>query len=133
MSSISQHPYLAIRGGSSHGVVIHIRKAITTVGRHGDADIVIDDPTISRRHAEITLSDDKYFLLDLGSTNGSFVNQHNIGTSEYRLTDGDEISFGLSQVTLTFRNTDLSDVMPRESKITESLNWSRLVIYRRDE
>jgi hypothetical protein len=43
--------------------------------------------------------------------------------------DGDEISFGLSQVVLTFRNTDLSDVVPRESKITESMPWQRLVIY----
>ena len=133
MTSSSQHSYLTIRGGSSHGVVIHIRKAITTMGRHDDADVVIDDPAISRRHAEIALSGDGYFLLDLGSKNGTFVNQHNIGTSEYRLKDGDEISFGPSQVALTFQNSNLGEVMPQESKVTESVRWSRLVVFRHDD
>jgi pSer/pThr/pTyr-binding forkhead associated (FHA) protein len=128
-----QHPFLTMRGGSSHGVVIHIRKPVTTVGRHHNADVVVDDPSISRRHAEITLSGDGYTLSDLGSKNSTFVNQVNIGKSQHRLEDGDEISFGPSQVALTFRNVNLDEVVRQDAKVTESLKWSRLVVFRRDE
>ena len=128
-----QHPFLTMRGGSSHGVVIHILKPVTTVGRHHNADVVVDDPSISRRHAEITRSSDGYILSDLGSKNSTFVNQIDIRKSQHRLEDGDEISFGPSQVTLTFRNVNLDEVVRQDAKVTESLKWSRLVVFRRDE
>ena len=127
MTSSSQQAFLMLHGDSGRGVVIHIRKAITTLGRDDDADVVIDDPTISRRHAEIALSGDVYSLVDLGSKNGTFVNQRNIGTSSYCLNDGDEISFGPSQVALTFQNSDLGGVIPRWSRVTESAKRSKIV------
>ena len=45
----------------------------TVVGRGGDAGIVIDSQAISRRHAKITVDDDRVILEDLGSKNGTFV------------------------------------------------------------
>ena len=129
----AQHPFLTMRGGSRHGVVIHIRKTVTTIGRHHDADVVIDAPSVSRRHAEITFSGDAYFLTDLGSKNGTFVNQGNIGKSRHRLEDGDEISFGPSQIALTFQNSNLDEVMRQDTKVTEAMKWSRLVVYHPDE
>jgi len=102
LASSEQHSYLTIHGGSRHGVVVHIRKSTTTVGRHHDSDVVIDDPSISRRHAEITYSGDGYFVSDLGSKNGTFVNQDNIGKSQHSLVDGDEITFGPGEIALTF-------------------------------
>ena len=107
LASSAQHSYLTIHGGSRHGVVVHIRKSTTTVGRHHDSDVVIDDPSISRRHAEITYSGDGYFVSDLGSKNGTFVNQDNIGNSQHSLVDGDEITFGPGEIALTFQNSNL--------------------------
>lgn len=133
MASNAQHPFLTMRGGSSHGVVIHIRKSVTIVGRHHKADVVVDDPSISRRHAEITHTDEGYFVSDLGSKNRTFVNKVDIEKSRHHLEDGDEISFGPSQVTMTFRNVNLGEVAHQDAKVTDSLKWSRLVVFRRDE
>ena len=133
MTSRFQHSFLTIRGGARHGVVVHLGAAVTTVGRHHSADVVINDPVISRKHAELALSGDGYFLRDLGSKNGTFVNQQNIEKSQHLLTDGDEISFGTSQVTLTFQNIDLGEITPPDAKVTEDVKWSRLVVFRHDE
>jgi pSer/pThr/pTyr-binding forkhead associated (FHA) protein len=130
LASSAQHSYLTIHGGSRHGVVVHIRKSTTTVGRHHDSDVVIDDPSISRRHAEITYSGDGYFVSDLGSKNGTFVNQDNIGKSQHSLVDGDEITFGPGEIALTFQNSNLADVVRQDAKVTEALKWNRLVEYR---
>ena len=55
-------------------------------------DLVIDDPNVSRQHAEIRPSGNGFVLADLGSTNGSKVN--GIKVSERVLQDGDELTFG---------------------------------------
>lgn len=130
LASSTRHSYLTIHGGSRHGVVVHIRKTTTTVGRHHSSDVVIDDPSVSRRHAEITYSGDGYFVSDLGSKNGTFVNQDNIGNSQHSLVDGDEITFGPGEIALTFQNSNLADVVLQDSKVTEALRWNRLVEYR---
>ena len=130
LASSAQHSYLTIHGGSRHGVVVHIRKTTTTVGRHHSSDVVIDDPSVSRRHAEITYSGDGYFVSDMGSKNGTFVNQDNIGKSQHSLVDGDEITFGPGEIALTFQNSNLADVALQDSKVTEALRWGRLVVYR---
>ncbi len=44
------------------------------IGRHPDCDIVIDDASVSRHHANITSQDGSFFVMDLGSRNGTFVN-----------------------------------------------------------
>ena len=130
LASSAQHSYLTIHRGSRRGVVVHIRKTTTTVGRHHSSDVVIDDPSVSRRHAEITYSGDGYFVSDLGSKNGTFVNQDNIGNSQHSLVDGDEITFGPGEIALTFQNSNLADVVLQDSKVTEALRWNRLVEYR---
>ena len=65
--------------------------AITILGRDDSADIILDDPGISRRHSELRVTTDgPHFVTtirDLGSTNGTFVNGERI-TSEH-LEDGD--------------------------------------------
>jgi len=130
LASSAQHSYLTIHGGSRQGVVVHIRKITTTVGRHHDSDVVIDDPSISRRHAEITYSGEGYFVSDIGSKNGTFVNQDNIGKSQRRLENGDEITFGPGEIALIFQNSNLADVVRQDAKVTEALRWNSLVEYR---
>ena len=75
--------------------------AMTVLGRDDAADIVLDDPGISRRHSEIRVTNDGPHLVasirDLGSTNGTFVNSERV--SSQRLSDGDRITVGRTSVT----------------------------------
>lgn len=66
-----------------------------TVGRGKDSDLLIDDPKVSRCHAEFRVSGVKLELVDLNSTNGTFVNSQRLPAHEPReLQPGDEIRFG---------------------------------------
>jgi pSer/pThr/pTyr-binding forkhead associated (FHA) protein len=73
------------------------------LGRDNSADVILDDPGISRRHTEIRVTSDGPHLVasirDLGSTNGTFVNGERI-TSQH-LSDGDRVNVG--RTALTFR------------------------------
>ncbi len=77
--------------------------ALTILGRDDFADIILDDPGISRRHSEIRVTNDGPRLVtsirDLDSTNGTFVNGERI--SGTRLEDGDRVTVG--RTNLTFR------------------------------
>ena len=70
-----------------------LHKHTVAIGRLPECDIVITDPGASRRHATITLDDGgEYVLTDLGSTNGTIVNDEPVG--EHVLSDGDRITIG---------------------------------------
>ena len=75
--------------------------AITILGRDDVADIILDDPGISRRHSELRVTTDGprfvTTIRDLGSTNGTYVNGERI-TSEH-LQDGDRITVGRTSIT----------------------------------
>jgi pSer/pThr/pTyr-binding forkhead associated (FHA) protein len=62
------------------------------MGRQADCDLLIDEPNASRHHAEIRPDGDGYLLTDLGSTNGTKVNDTLI--DRYRLRDGDVVTIG---------------------------------------
>jgi hypothetical protein len=62
------------------------------VGRSRDADLVLDDPNVSRRHAELRRDHDSWTIADLGSTNGVKVNGRRV--EHARLEPGDAIVLG---------------------------------------
>jgi hypothetical protein len=68
------------------------------LGRSRDADIVLDDPNVSRHHAEIRPSGGSWIVNDLGSTNGVKVNGRRVSGPQ-SLKRGDEIELGTSRVT----------------------------------
>jgi hypothetical protein len=70
----------------------HRLSALTTIGRTPDNQIVVPVREVSRRHAEIVLTEIGYVLKDLGSPNGTFVNGERI--AEHRLQDEDRIAMG---------------------------------------
>jgi len=63
------------------------------VGRDSAADVVIDNPSVSRRHAEIRLGDNGWEVEDLGSSNGTFIENARI-EGPHSIGLGDEIGFG---------------------------------------
>jgi hypothetical protein len=62
------------------------------VGRHPTCDVVVANPSVSRRHAQLTFRDGVWVLQDLASTNGTSVNGERVGRSTLRA--GDVISLG---------------------------------------
>jgi pSer/pThr/pTyr-binding forkhead associated (FHA) protein len=72
----------------------------TTIGRMAGSDIELKDPGASREHAEIRRTRDGYAVVDLGSTNGTMVN--NATVKQRDLTEGDLITIG--RTTLEFRS-----------------------------
>lgn len=75
-----------------NGRRINVEDAPVVIGRLAECDVVIDDPNVSRRHAEIRREDGQVVVKDLGSTNGTLVNGS--PTLERRLADGDRITVG---------------------------------------
>jgi DNA-binding winged helix-turn-helix (wHTH) protein len=72
------------------------------IGRDYDALVRIDSPKVSRRHARLTVEGERVWLEDLGSRNGTRLNDQKIG-GKARLADGDRIGFG--SLLLVFRET----------------------------
>ena len=65
---------------------------VTSAGRHPDSNIVLDDITLSRRHAEFRWEIGEFRVVDVDSLNGTYVNGEPIGSAV--LTNGDEIDMG---------------------------------------
>ncbi|NLM05931.1 MAG: FHA domain-containing protein [Tissierellia bacterium] len=65
-------------------------------GRMGDNDVILDDQFISKHHAKIVKDEGFYFLEDLDSSNGTFLNGNKIGDVA-KLKDGDRIGMGALQ------------------------------------
>lgn len=72
-------------------------ETIITIGRVPESVITLEDPNVSRNHAEIRPQGGAFVLADLGSTNGTKIN--GVKVSERELQDGDEMTFGAT----TFR------------------------------
>ena len=73
------------------------------MGRRSDNDVIVEDDTVSRRHALIMETPNGFVLLDLNSTNGTFVNRTKLRESERPLKHGDKITLAGSVMSLVFR------------------------------
>ena len=76
--------------GDFLGQVFDLNKDVVVVGRTDEVDIVLSDIGVSRRHAMITQQAAGYFAADLGSTNGTLINNEKISEPR-KLNDGDKI------------------------------------------
>ncbi|RKN42002.1 FHA domain-containing protein [Micromonospora endolithica] len=86
-------PLLTVAGGPMRGLSFRLGPARLVIGRSSSVDVVVHDPHLSRRHAEVWLDPEGATLLDLGSTNGTWLNDRRI-TGVERLVDGDVIRLG---------------------------------------
>jgi len=93
---------LVIRaGGGRVGESFPLNADRMTIGRRPDSDIFLDDVTVSRDHALLVRRSGDYYLDDLGSLNGTYVNRHRI--ESHRLEDGDELQVGKFKLTYISR------------------------------
>jgi hypothetical protein len=77
------------------GEVFPLTRPVTTLGRGSDVDLRLDDPGVSRRHLEIVMGGEPS-VVDLGSTNGTFVNGEKVSSA--KLLDGFHIRLGSTEV-----------------------------------
>lgn len=87
------HAALRVVRGPLAGEVWTLDAAEISVGRSPESKLFLDDITVSRNHAIFTQSDGHWFLQDLGSLNGTYVNREILADS-IELKTGDEIQIG---------------------------------------
>jgi len=94
---------LIVRSGEQAGDRFALTADETRLGRHPDSEIMLDDITVSRRHAAIERTGEGYVVADAGSLNGTYVNQERIDRAV--LHHGDELQVGKFRLVL-FERTD---------------------------
>jgi FHA domain/zinc-ribbon domain len=93
---------LVIRsGGGRVGQSFALLGERMTIGRSPDAEIFLDDVTVSRDHAMLVRRAGAWYLDDSGSLNGTYVNRRRIDS--HRLEDGDELQVGKYKLTYLAR------------------------------
>jgi len=96
---------LVVRRGPNVGARFLLDAGLTTVGRHPDADIFLDDVTVSRRHAEFIRYGTSFQVKDLGSLNGTYFDGVRIDVA--LLSDGAEVQVGKFRLTFFASRLDL--------------------------
>lgn len=84
---------LTIRSGPQAGMDLNMDQPSVRIGRGSGSNLIIQDNQASRQHAEISRQGNQYFIRDLGSTNGTFVNGQRISGSQ-PLQPGDQVRIG---------------------------------------
>ena len=95
--AVGERGTLVLAGGRS----LPLTQPEVSIGRLPECDVVVDDPGASRQHARIRRTDGGFVLVDLGSTNGTLVNDGPI--QEHVLENGDRITIG--ETLLEFRSS----------------------------
>ena len=103
------HASLVVRQGAQTGTTFPIGGDEFVLGREEGADVSVRDPEVSRRHSRISWQSGGYYLEDLGSTNGTFLNG-DLVTSPRLLQSGDTI--GIGQTVLVFQMQAAAAPMP---------------------
>jgi pSer/pThr/pTyr-binding forkhead associated (FHA) protein len=99
---------LAVISGPDPNAIHRIVANETTVGASEEADFVLEDPRVSGKHFKIRINGHLYSLIDMGSTNGTMVNQNLVSANTpVRLKNFDEIQAGRTRflfIANRFRN-----------------------------
>ena len=100
-SAVEALPYgsalLVAHSGPNTGARFLLDSDTTTAGRHPDADIFLDDVTVSRRHVEFRRTARSFEVVDTGSLNGTYVNHDRVDSVELR--SGNEVQIGKFRLT----------------------------------
>lgn len=97
---------LIVRRGPNIGSRFLLDADVTTAGRHPDADIFLDDVTVSRRHTQFLRHGTAFEIKDLGSLNGTYFDGVRIDSA--LLSDGAEVQVGKFRLTFYASRVDLA-------------------------
>ncbi len=98
---------LIVQRGPNEGARFLLDQELTTAGRHPNADIFLDDVTVSRRHAEFRRTGSQFMLHDLASLNGTYFDGVRIESA--LLDDGAEVQIGKFKFTFFASRADLGE------------------------
>jgi pSer/pThr/pTyr-binding forkhead associated (FHA) protein len=101
MSEVADKPVLIIHEGEKAGQRWTIRDDELVIGRGGECDLVLPERQVSREHIRIFREGNLYYLRDLDSKNGTWVNGKQVKDATVPLKDGDEIQIAMA-VKITF-------------------------------
>lgn len=104
-------PYVVTSTGDRLALVDDV-----VIGRSDTAGLVIVDSKVSREHARLARRTGAWWLTDLGSKNGTFVNGEDIGTASRCLADGDEIVLG-GAIVVVFHDPAATPTAPRIGRL----------------
>jgi adenylate cyclase len=96
---------LIITKGKKKGEVYPILDFPFKIGRMSDNDIVFEDKSVSRYHAEIYINNGAYIIRDLGSHNGILVND--VRVDSINLNSGDKITIGINSLLFDYKKNDI--------------------------
>jgi pSer/pThr/pTyr-binding forkhead associated (FHA) protein len=85
---------LMVRGGPDEGASVPLSGGMTMMGRAALNDVVLEEPEVSRQHAGIRGDAEGYWIADLGSRNGTYVNSERLSADPRRLRNFDRIELG---------------------------------------
>ena len=97
----TDQPVLVFQGGPENGRTVVVLPRFI-MGREPENDIVVDDLGVSGQHAAILQAKEGYYLRDLSSSTGTFVNRKNITIEDHLLQQGDQIQLGASEVVFAY-------------------------------
>lgn len=97
---------LVQRRGPEPGLQYVLAGQTTTIGRGSEADILLDDITVSRVHAKIERTGDQYQIVDANSLNGTYINRELVDRAN--LATGDEVQIGKFRLVFLLGGTKLS-------------------------
>lgn len=119
--------YLQLESDSTGQSDFELREGTLLIGKGKDCDIVLTDASVSRRHCQAALIDRTITLTDLGSTNGTYVNDQLI--HQEFVIPGDKITVGSAQFLVAARmRRNLSPTVPKVVKSAEPKNFSTMKI-----
>ena len=101
----SGNALLVVKRGPNAGARFLLDQDVTSVGRHPNADIFLDDVTVSRRHAEFLREGKTFTVRDLASLNGTYFDGQRI--DQVQVTDGSEVQIGKFRLTFFASRADL--------------------------
>ncbi|MEO0066955.1 MAG: hypothetical protein RJB63_80 [Actinomycetota bacterium] len=101
----SGNALLVVKRGPNAGARFLLDQDVTSVGRHPNADIFLDDVTVSRRHAEFLREGKTFTVRDLASLNGTYFDGQRI--DQVQVSDGSEVQIGKFRLTFFASRADL--------------------------
>ena len=102
LASASGRGHLVVEQGPVGIGNIELDREVQVLGKSSTADVILDDPYVSRQHAQISVEGGRFTIKDLGSRNGTYVNGSPLSNDAQTLKGGDRIELGQGHVTLRF-------------------------------
>jgi len=122
---MKENPTLTVLSGKLKGTVIDLISDVYTFGRNSDCEVVFTDSTVSGHHCKMEKNQDGSFkLLDLGSTNGMFVNT--IQTTSQNLINGDIIKLGLVEMLYNSKDLEIYKNDTKKHNSSESIEETKV-------